>query len=202
MPGPTSNQRLASAAHAERRRGEGRGGEAAGSVASPQGRWGSGGGKMAPFLCLGLRGGRFHTACSQSHRNAVISVLASYNGTSHSCQPRVRINQSDFSLTLDDLTASSSGEYLCNASVPHYTTLTARALQVGKLPLLPVWRWAPARGPQSQSDISCFQSAASYGKGLKSSGCPQLPPTALRAEGTGRLSGSCLRCSADSKYGL
>ncbi|XP_057253281.1 HERV-H LTR-associating protein 2 [Pezoporus wallicus] len=110
----------------------------------------------------------------ESFKNTVISVLASYNGTSHSCQPRVRINQSDFSLILDDLTASSSGEYLCNASVPHYTTLTARALQ----------------------------SAASYGKGLKSSGCPQLPPTALRAEGTGRLSGSCLRCSADSKYGL
>ncbi|XP_065532043.1 HERV-H LTR-associating protein 2 [Lathamus discolor] len=64
------------------------------------------------------------------HRNAVISVLASYNGTSHSYQPRVRINQSDFSLILEDLTASDSGEYLCNVSTPHYTTLTVRALQV------------------------------------------------------------------------
>ncbi|NWS38152.1 HHLA2 protein, partial [Probosciger aterrimus] len=64
------------------------------------------------------------------HRNAVISVLASFNGTSHSYQPRVQINQRDFSLILDDLTASDSGEYLCNVSTPHYTKLTVRTLEV------------------------------------------------------------------------
>ncbi|KAM9022249.1 HERV-H LTR-associating protein 2 isoform 2-T2 [Ara ararauna] len=64
------------------------------------------------------------------HRNAVISVLASFNGTSHSYQPRIQINQSDFSLIVDNLTASDSGEYLCNVSTPHYTTLTVRTLKV------------------------------------------------------------------------
>ncbi|KAM6386847.1 HERV-H LTR-associating protein 2 isoform 3-T12 [Alca torda] len=64
------------------------------------------------------------------NRNAVISVLASFNGTSHSYQPRVQINQSDFSLVLRDLTPNDSGEYLCNISTPHYTKLTVRTLQV------------------------------------------------------------------------
>ncbi|KFP18813.1 HERV-H LTR-associating protein 2, partial [Egretta garzetta] len=64
------------------------------------------------------------------NRNAVISVLASFNGTSHSYQPRAHINQNHFSLMLHDLTASDSGEYLCNISTPHYTKLTVRTLQV------------------------------------------------------------------------
>ncbi|XP_063205395.1 HERV-H LTR-associating protein 2 isoform X4 [Chroicocephalus ridibundus] len=64
------------------------------------------------------------------NRNAVISVLASFNGTSHSYQPRVHINQSDFSLMLHDLAPNDSGEYLCNISTPHYTKLTVRTLQV------------------------------------------------------------------------
>ncbi|NWW89863.1 HHLA2 protein, partial [Rhynochetos jubatus] len=64
------------------------------------------------------------------NRNAVISVLASFNGTSHAYQPRAQINQNDFSLTLRDLTASDSGEYLCNISTLNYTNLTVRALQV------------------------------------------------------------------------
>ncbi|NWS74100.1 HHLA2 protein, partial [Crotophaga sulcirostris] len=64
------------------------------------------------------------------NRNAVISVLASFNGTSHSYQPRVQINKNDFSLVLHDLTANDSGEYLCNISTPHYTKLTVRTLQV------------------------------------------------------------------------
>ncbi|NXP54340.1 HHLA2 protein, partial [Heliornis fulica] len=63
-------------------------------------------------------------------RNAVTSVLASFNGTSHTYQPRVQINQSDFSLVLLDLTADDSGEYLCNISGRHYTNLTVRTLQV------------------------------------------------------------------------
>lgn len=70
------------------------------------------------------------------HRNAVTSVLASFNGTSHSHQPRVRVHENDFSLMLDDLTADDSGEYLCNISTPLYTKLTVRTLHVGKLPLL------------------------------------------------------------------
>lgn len=69
------------------------------------------------------------------NRNAEISVLASFNGTSHSYQPRIHINQNDFSLMIRDLTASDSGEYLCNISTPHYTKLTVRTLQVGELPL-------------------------------------------------------------------
>ncbi|XP_026705924.1 HERV-H LTR-associating protein 2 [Athene cunicularia] len=64
------------------------------------------------------------------NRNAVISVLASFNGTCHSYQPRVHINQNDFSLMLHDLTASDSGEYLCNISTPHYTKLTVRTLKI------------------------------------------------------------------------
>ncbi|NXN71025.1 HHLA2 protein, partial [Himantopus himantopus] len=64
------------------------------------------------------------------NRNAVTSVLASFNGTSHSYQPRVQINEYDFSLVVHDLTANDSGEYLCNISMPHYTKLTVRALQV------------------------------------------------------------------------
>ncbi|NWU74098.1 HHLA2 protein, partial [Onychorhynchus coronatus] len=63
-------------------------------------------------------------------RNAVTSVVASFNGTSHSYQPRAQINTSDFSLILHDLTAVDSGEYLCNISTPHYTKLTVRTLQV------------------------------------------------------------------------
>ncbi|NXQ75865.1 HHLA2 protein, partial [Quiscalus mexicanus] len=64
------------------------------------------------------------------HRNAVTSVLASFNGTSHSHQPRVQVNESDFSLRLDHLTASDSGEYLCNISTPLYTKLAVTTLHV------------------------------------------------------------------------
>ncbi|KAM6420943.1 HERV-H LTR-associating protein 2 [Pluvialis apricaria] len=64
------------------------------------------------------------------NRNAVVSVLASFNGTSHSYQPRVQMNEYDFSLVVHDLTAYDSGEYLCNISMPHYTKLTVRTLQV------------------------------------------------------------------------
>ncbi|KFQ25883.1 HERV-H LTR-associating protein 2, partial [Merops nubicus] len=63
-------------------------------------------------------------------RSTAVSVLASFNGTPHSYQPRVQINQSDFSLMLLDLTARDSGEYLCNISTPHYTKLTVRTLRV------------------------------------------------------------------------
>lgn len=84
------------------------------------------------------------------NRNAVISVLASFNGSSHSYQPGVQINQSDFSLMLHDLTADDSGEYLCNISTPHYTKLTVRTLQVGKLLLFYFRRWGPVRGMQSE----------------------------------------------------
>ncbi|NWI39608.1 HHLA2 protein, partial [Picathartes gymnocephalus] len=64
------------------------------------------------------------------HRNAATSVLASFNGTSHSHQPRVRLNKSDFSLILDHLTADDSGDYLCNISTPLYTKLTVRTLHI------------------------------------------------------------------------
>ncbi|NXK44643.1 HHLA2 protein, partial [Chauna torquata] len=64
------------------------------------------------------------------NRNAVVSVLASFNGTSHSYQPRVHINHRDFSLILSDITAEDSGEYLCNISTRHYTKLTVRTLHV------------------------------------------------------------------------
>uniref|UniRef100_A0A8C0FDW4 HERV-H LTR-associating 2 n=1 Tax=Bubo bubo TaxID=30461 RepID=A0A8C0FDW4_BUBBB len=88
--------------------------------------------------------------------NAVISVLASCNGTCHSYQPRVHINQSDFSLMFDDLTASDSGEYLCNISTPHYTKLTVRTLQIGKLLLFLFWKMGTSEGnakPKGQSEI-------------------------------------------------
>ena len=71
------------------------------------------------------------------HRNAVTSVLASFNGTPHSHQPRVQIDITDFSLRLDDLTADDSGEYLCNISTPRYTKLIVSTLHVGELLLLP-----------------------------------------------------------------
>ncbi|NXQ86537.1 HHLA2 protein, partial [Nyctibius grandis] len=64
------------------------------------------------------------------NRNAAISVLACFNGTAHSYQPRAQINQDDFSLMMHDLTANDNGEYLCNISTPHYTKLTVRTLQV------------------------------------------------------------------------
>ncbi|NWV09635.1 HHLA2 protein, partial [Ptilonorhynchus violaceus] len=64
------------------------------------------------------------------HRDAETSVLASFNGTSHSQQPRVQIDESDFSLILHDLTADDSGEYLCNISTPPYTKLTVTILRV------------------------------------------------------------------------
>ncbi|NXX91842.1 HHLA2 protein, partial [Centropus bengalensis] len=64
------------------------------------------------------------------NRNAVISVLASFNGTSHYHQPRVQLGGSDFSLLLHDLTINDSGEYLCNISTSHYTKLTVRTLEV------------------------------------------------------------------------
>ncbi|XP_051491419.1 HERV-H LTR-associating protein 2 [Apus apus] len=59
-------------------------------------------------------------------------ILAFFNGTSHSYQPKsgAQINKTDFSLMLRDLTASDSGEYLCNISTPHYTKLTVTTLQV------------------------------------------------------------------------
>ncbi|NXA36571.1 HHLA2 protein, partial [Eudromia elegans] len=80
-------------------------------------------------------------SCTSSHtegfsvvwtinRNAVISILASFNGTSHSYQPRTQINKTDFSLMISDLTADDSGEYLCNISTPHYTKLIVRSLHV------------------------------------------------------------------------
>ncbi|XP_056351117.1 HERV-H LTR-associating protein 2 isoform X2 [Oenanthe melanoleuca] len=64
------------------------------------------------------------------HRNAVTSILASFNGTFHSHQPRVQIDKTDFSLMLDDLTGDDSGEYLCNISTPLYTKLTVSTLHV------------------------------------------------------------------------
>ncbi|NXF04068.1 HHLA2 protein, partial [Smithornis capensis] len=64
------------------------------------------------------------------NRNSVTSLLASFNGTSHSYEPRAQINRSDFSLILSDVTAADSGEYRCNISTPHYTKLIVRTLQV------------------------------------------------------------------------
>ena len=90
------------------------------------------------------------------NRNAVISVLASFNGTYHSYQPGVEINQNDFSLMLHDLTTKNSGEYLCNVSTPHHTKLTVRTLQVGKLPLFPLKRMGTSEWnaePKGQSEI-------------------------------------------------
>jgi hypothetical protein len=43
------------------------------------------------------------------------------------------VNQSDFSMTLTDLTPSDSGEYLCIVSSSKYTLLTIHRLHVGKL---------------------------------------------------------------------
>ncbi|KAF4790665.1 HERV-H LTR-associating 2 [Turdus rufiventris] len=65
------------------------------------------------------------------HRSAVTSVLASFNGTPHSHQPRVQIDKTDFSLRLDHLTVDDSGEYLCNISTPRYTELIVSTLHVG-----------------------------------------------------------------------
>ncbi|XP_009080818.1 PREDICTED: HERV-H LTR-associating protein 2, partial [Acanthisitta chloris] len=64
------------------------------------------------------------------HRNAGTLVMASFNGTSHSYQPRVQIKQDDFSLMLHNLSADNSGDYVCNISTPHYTKLTVTGLQV------------------------------------------------------------------------
>ncbi|NXN08340.1 HHLA2 protein, partial [Indicator maculatus] len=64
------------------------------------------------------------------HRGAEISDLAAFNGTPHSFQTRVQVNESNFSLMLRDLTAQDSGEYVCNISTPQYTKLTVRTLQV------------------------------------------------------------------------
>uniref|UniRef100_A0A803WCP7 HHLA2 member of B7 family n=1 Tax=Ficedula albicollis TaxID=59894 RepID=A0A803WCP7_FICAL len=64
------------------------------------------------------------------HRNAVTSILASFNGTFHSHQPRVQIDETDFSVMLDDLIGDDSGEYLCNISTPLYTKLTVSTLHV------------------------------------------------------------------------
>ncbi|XP_039588747.1 HERV-H LTR-associating protein 2 [Passer montanus] len=64
------------------------------------------------------------------HRNGVTSDLASFNGTSLSYQPQVQVNENDFSLRLDHLTADDSGEYLCNISTPLYTKLAVTTLHV------------------------------------------------------------------------
>ncbi|NXA10200.1 HHLA2 protein, partial [Sapayoa aenigma] len=64
------------------------------------------------------------------NRNSVTSLLASFNGTSHSYHPRAQINTSDFSLILSRLTAADSGEYLWNISTRHYTKLIVRTFQV------------------------------------------------------------------------
>ncbi|XP_068019164.1 HERV-H LTR-associating protein 2 isoform X1 [Melanerpes formicivorus] len=65
------------------------------------------------------------------HRGTVVSVLAAFNGTFPSSPARACMNQSDFSLVLEHLTAQDSGEYLCNVSTPQYTKLTVTTLQVG-----------------------------------------------------------------------
>ncbi|OXB54903.1 hypothetical protein ASZ78_004525 [Callipepla squamata] len=64
------------------------------------------------------------------NKNAAFSELASFNGTFHTYQPRVQINQEDFSLSISDLSIDDSGDYLCNISTPHYTKLTVTTLQV------------------------------------------------------------------------
>uniref|UniRef100_A0A8C3TNJ4 Ig-like domain-containing protein n=1 Tax=Catharus ustulatus TaxID=91951 RepID=A0A8C3TNJ4_CATUS len=76
----------------------------------------------------------------QSQTEHMTSVLASFNGTAHSHQPRVQIDKTDFSLRLDHLTADDSGEYLCNISKPHGTKLIVSTLHVGELLLLPFQR--------------------------------------------------------------
>uniref|UniRef100_A0A8B9N1B2 Ig-like domain-containing protein n=1 Tax=Accipiter nisus TaxID=211598 RepID=A0A8B9N1B2_9AVES len=65
----------------------------------------------------------------------------------------VQINQNDFSLMLRDLTANDSGEYLCNISTPHYTKLTVRTLQVGKLLLFPFWRMGTSEGNAGPKEL-------------------------------------------------
>uniref|UniRef100_A0A8C3TNL5 Ig-like domain-containing protein n=1 Tax=Catharus ustulatus TaxID=91951 RepID=A0A8C3TNL5_CATUS len=70
-------------------------------------------------------------------KRMLTSVLASFNGTAHSHQPRVQIDKTDFSLRLDHLTADDSGEYLCNISTPHGTKLIVSTLHIGELLLLP-----------------------------------------------------------------
>ncbi|XP_015152984.2 HERV-H LTR-associating protein 2 isoform X5 [Gallus gallus] len=64
------------------------------------------------------------------NKNAAISVLASFNGTFQIYQPRVQINQQNFSLSISDLNVDDSGDYVCNISTPHYTRLTVTTLQV------------------------------------------------------------------------
>uniref|UniRef100_A0A803XYH5 Ig-like domain-containing protein n=1 Tax=Meleagris gallopavo TaxID=9103 RepID=A0A803XYH5_MELGA len=64
------------------------------------------------------------------NKNAAISVLASFNGTFHTDQPRVQINQKSFSLSISDLNVDDSGDYVCNISTPHYTRLSVTVLQV------------------------------------------------------------------------
>ncbi|XP_021256454.1 HERV-H LTR-associating protein 2 isoform X2 [Numida meleagris] len=64
------------------------------------------------------------------NKNAAISVLASFNGTFHTYQPRVQINQKNFSLSIRDVNVDDSGDYVCNISRPHYTRLTVTTLQV------------------------------------------------------------------------
>lgn len=89
-------------------------------------------------------------------RNSVTSVLATFNGTFTYLHYQVRINQRDFSLLLSDLTTSDSGEYLCNMSTPHYTKLTVRTLEVGKLLLLPYQRVGTNEGntgPESTRNL-------------------------------------------------
>lgn len=79
------------------------------------------------------------------------SILAFFLSSSRNAtiyEPRVswnkeQINQSDFSLTLKDLSLSDSGEYLCNISSSKYTLLTIQTLHVvGKLQIgLDNWFW-------------------------------------------------------------
>ncbi|KAK2500196.1 hypothetical protein MC885_009737 [Smutsia gigantea] len=67
------------------------------------------------------------------------SILAYFLSSSQNTvinEPRLSwkgelINQSDFSLTLKDLSLSDSGEYLCNISSSKYTSLTVQTLHVG-----------------------------------------------------------------------
>ncbi|NXC42118.1 HHLA2 protein, partial [Penelope pileata] len=64
------------------------------------------------------------------NKNEVVSVLASFNGTFHSYQPRVQMNENNFSLHVRDLTVDDGGDYLCNISTPSYTKLCVTPLQV------------------------------------------------------------------------
>uniref|UniRef100_A0A8C9LE82 HERV-H LTR-associating 2 n=1 Tax=Pavo cristatus TaxID=9049 RepID=A0A8C9LE82_PAVCR len=67
------------------------------------------------------------------NKNGAISVLASFDGTFQTYQPRVQINQKNFSLSISDLNVDDSGDYVCNISTPRYTRLSVTTLQVGKL---------------------------------------------------------------------